>query len=131
MKASSRRRTFQGFEADGESDQAQAQGIELDIVPERPTRPQGAQTPIQSEGSDMQIQAHLIGAGPRARGPAGGKMGLPSFYTFLGAAARAVDLFIQGAWGTSLQAGDDDAGIDRQRSGLDAGGDPLDVIPAC
>ena len=124
-------RAFQGFEADGEFDQAQAQGIELDTTPARPARHQGAQTPHQPVGADMQKQAHLVGAGPRARGPVGGKMGLPRLDMVLGLATRAVDLLIQGARGTSLQAGDDEAGIAPQRPGLDAGDDPLDAVPAC
>ena len=54
-----------------------------------------------------------------------------AFDMVLGLAARAVDLLIQGARGTSLQAGDDEAGIAPQRPGLDAGDDPLDAVPAC
>ena len=79
----------------------------------------------------MQEQAHLIGAGPRARGAIGGEMGLPRLDVIFSLAARAVDVLVQGAWRSGFQVGDDEASIHAQWSGLDARDDSLDAIPAC
>jgi len=58
-------------------------------------------------------------------------MRLPCFDVVLGLAAGAIYILIDGAAGDAVEAGDDEAGVDAQRSRLDAGDDALDTVPAC
>ena len=53
---------FRTIDANGELDQAQAQGIELGDAPARASRHQRAQGPHQPVGAGMQKQAQLVGA---------------------------------------------------------------------
>src|SRR3954462_1557591 len=43
----------------------------------------------------------------------------------------AVDVLVNGAAAHTIETGDDEAGVDALRSGLDAGDDALDAVPAC
>src|SRR3954451_16426773 len=58
-------------------------------------------------------------------------MGLPGLYVVLGLATGAVDILVDGAAAHTIETGDDEACVDALRSGLDAGDDALDPIPAC
>src|SRR3954471_19561125 len=58
-------------------------------------------------------------------------MGLPGLDVVLGLAAGAVDILVDGAAAHTIETGDDEAGVDALRSGLDASDDALDAVPAC
>src|SRR3954465_12865273 len=58
-------------------------------------------------------------------------MGLPGLDVVLGLATGAVDVLVNGAAAHTIETGDDEAGVDALRSGLDAGDDALDAVPAC
>src|SRR4051812_44481895 len=58
-------------------------------------------------------------------------MGLPGLDVVLGLATGAVDVLVNGAAAHTIKTGDDEAGVDALRSGLDAGDDALDAVPAC
>src|SRR4051794_37804144 len=58
-------------------------------------------------------------------------MGLPGLDVVLGLAAGAVDILVDGAAAHTIETGDDEACVDALWSGLDAGDDALDAIPAC
>src|SRR5664279_4454930 len=58
-------------------------------------------------------------------------MRLPGLDVIFRPAATAIDVLIDGAAAHSVEAGDDEAGIDAQRPGLDTGDDALDAVPAC
>src|SRR4051812_23407762 len=58
-------------------------------------------------------------------------MGLPGLDVVLSLAASAVDILVDGASTEAVEAGDDEACVDALRSGLDAGDDALDAVPAC
>src|SRR3954452_19207259 len=58
-------------------------------------------------------------------------MGLPGLDVVLGLATGAVDVLVSRAAAHTIETGDDEAGVDALRSGLDAGDDALDAVPAC
>src|SRR5437763_14364366 len=58
-------------------------------------------------------------------------MGLPGLDVVLGLATGAVDVLVNRAAAHTIETGDDEAGVDALRSGLDAGDDALDAVPAC
>src|SRR4051812_26135975 len=58
-------------------------------------------------------------------------MGLPGLDVVLGLATGAVDVLVNGAAAHTIETGDDEAGVDALRSGLDASDDALDAVPAC
>src|SRR4051795_10097903 len=58
-------------------------------------------------------------------------MGLPGLDVVLGLATGTVDVLVNGAAAHTIETGDDEAGLDALRSGLDAGDDALDAVPAC
>src|SRR3954447_14074665 len=58
-------------------------------------------------------------------------MGFPGLDVIFRLAAGAIDILVDGAAAHSIEAGDDEAGIDALRPGLNAGDDALDTIPAC
>src|SRR4051794_41618184 len=58
-------------------------------------------------------------------------MGLPGLYVVLGLATGAVNILVDGAAAHTIETGDDEACVDALRSGLDAGDDALDAVPAC
>src|SRR3954452_14045586 len=58
-------------------------------------------------------------------------MGLPRLLVVLSLTASAVDILVDGASTEAVEAGDDEACVDALRSGLDAGDDALDAVPAC
>ena len=57
-------------------------------------------------------------------------MGLPRLDVVLRLAAGAIDVLVDGAAGTAVEAGDDEAGVDALRPGFDAGDDAFDAVPA-
>src|SRR4051794_30824901 len=58
-------------------------------------------------------------------------MGLPGLDVVLGLAAGAVDVLVNRAAAHTIETGDDEACVDALRSGLDAGDNALDAVPAC
>src|SRR3954462_11921694 len=58
-------------------------------------------------------------------------MGLPGLDVVLGLATGAVDVLVNRAAAHTIETGDDEACVDALRSGLDAGDDALDAVPAC
>src|ERR1019366_4816267 len=58
-------------------------------------------------------------------------MRLPCFDVILGLAAGAIDVLIDGAAGDAVEAGDDEAGVDAERSGLDACDKPRKLARSC
>lgn len=123
--------SLQHLDPGGELDQAQTQGIELGDAPDGAPRHGGPQVPHQPVGTEVQEQPHLVGGSAVAGGAIGGEMRLPCLVMVLGLAAGAVDVLIDGAATHASEADDDEAGVDALQSGLDAGDDALDAIPAC
>src|SRR3954466_2066381 len=58
-------------------------------------------------------------------------MGFPGLDVIFRLAAGAIDVLIDGAAAHLIETGDDESGVGALRSGLDAGDDALDAVPAC
>src|SRR3954447_4528258 len=58
-------------------------------------------------------------------------MGLPGLDVVLSLATAAVNILVDGAASHTIETGDYEACVDALRSGLDAGDDALDAVPAC
>ena len=76
----------------------------------------------------MQDEAELVGDRALAGGPVGGELALVQLDEVLGLAAGAVDIFIEMA-GVSAERGDDVAGVEAARGGLQPGDDPAFAVP--
>ena len=104
-------------DAGGDLDQAETEGVELSVTPERAFGCQVPQTVHQPVGGGVDQQAELVGGGLGAGGAVGGQMELVSLDQVLRLAARAIDLFIEHR-PQSFEIGDDEPGIDTQGRGL-------------
>src|SRR3954449_6077610 len=58
-------------------------------------------------------------------------MGFPGLDVIFRLAAGAIDVLVDGATAHTIETGDDEAGVDALRPGLDAGDDALNTVPAC
>ena len=87
-----------------------------------------AQGEHQPVGRGVQDEAELVGDRALAGGPVGGELALVQLDEVLGLAAGAVDIFIEMA-GVSAERGDDVAGVEAARGGLQPGDDPAFAVP--
>ena len=87
-----------------------------------------AQGEHQPVGRGVQDEAELVGERALAGGPVGGELALVQLDEVLGLAAGAVDIFIEMA-GVSAERGDDVAGVEAARGGLQPGDDPAFAVP--
>ena len=75
----------------------------------------------------MQDEAELVGDRALAGGPVGGELALVQLDEVLGLAAGAVDIFIEMAR-LSAERGNDVAGVEAPRGGLQPGDDPAFAV---
>ena len=121
---------FQLDDAGGEFDEAQPQGIKLHDAPGRPVGHRAAHRPQQPISAGMKEEAELVGLGLVAGGAVRGEVIFPCFDMVLGLPACAIEPLIEGLGATTLEVGDDEAGIASLGPHFDPRDDALDPAPA-
>lgn len=115
-------------DACGNLDEAEPEGVELGVAPERSFGRQVPQAVHQPVGGGVDHQAELVGGSLGAGGAVRGQVELMGLDQVFGLSAGAIDLFVEHML-QSLEIGDDEAGIDAERRGLDTGDDPAFGLP--
>ena len=115
-------------DAGADLEQARPEGRELGPGERHPAGHGIAQGEHQPVGRGVQDEAELVGDRALAGGPVGGELALVQLDEVLGLAAGAVDIFIEMA-GVAAERGDDVAGVEAARGGLQPGDDPAFAVP--
>ena len=115
-------------DAGADLEQARPEGRELGPGERHPAGHGIAQGEHQPVGRGVQDEAELVGDRALAGGPVGGELALVQLDEVLGLAAGAVDIFIEMA-DISAERGDDVAGVEAARGGLQPGDDPAFAVP--